>query len=172
MFGPNDSAAGAGPGPGGRGRDRLHRSVQCQGNRQDEGEDQEALWHCAQQAPGPTEHNGTAFSKTLLCRFLVLCEYLSHWITLIPCTQCFLQNCWGGKALKQHLDHYTSPLKPLTNDIHSAALQSEWLTATHMCQDISSSSNGAEDLLWSKTSTTNVRIRSSVSYSQRVKVSL
>lgn len=61
MSGPDDPAAGVGPGPGpwGRSWDRLQHSVQCQGNCQDEGEDQEALRHRTQQAPGPTEHNGT-----------------------------------------------------------------------------------------------------------------
>lgn len=77
MSGPNDSAAGAGPGPGGRGWDRLHRPVQRQGNRQDEGEDQEALRHRAQQAPGPAEHNGTRL-KTNTAAFRCV------WIFITP----------------------------------------------------------------------------------------
>lgn len=51
LSGPDDPAAGAGPGSGEPGRDRdrnrLHGSVQRQRDCQDEGEDQEALRHCA-----------------------------------------------------------------------------------------------------------------------------
>lgn len=148
---PDDPAAGDGPGSRGRGRGRLHPSVQCRRNRQDEGEDPEALRHRAQQAPGPTEHNGTE-NKDVGLTLLFSSVWIISTLDYFPRTR-----CRGGKALKRHWDDYTSPPKPLTNNILLAALQSGWVTATHMCQDILSSSIGAEDLFWSKMSTVYIR---------------